>query len=636
MYRFKSHLLTLTLLLTGAFLLSGCGNDEEEQPPQPEAVSLSAEHSAVLAFAPSDSTFLMGNLEPLPEDLARHYIEVTAPAVEQAFASMKHGMDLARNDADGSDPEPEAEEILSVMQAIVQELEGKYSPEGLQSLGFSLTPRMAFYEQDLAPVMRIEIADRAALEAALNRIADNAGVDIGGQQSGNATFWQIPLGDETKRKVVIAQDEIAEGETIEDVIQNIDEHDSRPADPLMDLVIAITDQQLIASLQPQSMTSQRMDQLLASEGEFGNAAAERINAVNDRLGLLPYGTTVIDFNGLISKALESSSPGAVAVRDAFGMDPSSMDAACVADFRRMFSDLGQISSGATRLDREHLDQSTLVELNGGLAQDLQSFTTPLPALNNAENAAVAMRMGFNLIAVRDWLKGALDDHAENPFTCEDLQDTNQQLADARVALNRPLPPFISNWRGMQLTLDSIPDQDMAASGTASMMENISGLFALHMENPQMLLGMAQMFVPQLAEIELKPNGEVTALPQQFSGGDMSMELPPSWAAMTDQLLAVAFGAERRDDLPDVVQSEPVNDGTVLEAAYDYALYAESMGNFSESMMALEGEDNEEAREMARMQDDMFSSYAEVVDRVGFSMRFTDRGVEFDQRTRLTD
>ena len=320
MYRFKSHLLTLTLLLTGAFLLSGCGNDEEEQPPQPEAVSLSAEHSAVLAFAPSDSTFLMGNLEPLPEDLARHYIEVTAPAVEQAFASMKHGMDLARNDADGSDSEPEAEEFLSVMQAIVQELEGKYSPEGLQSLGFSLTPRMAFYEQDLAPVMRVEIADRAALEAALNRIADNAGVDIGGQQSGNATFWQIPLGDETKRKVVIAQDEIAEGETIEDVIQNIDEHDSRPADPLMDLVIAITDQQLIASLQPQSMTSQRMDQLLASEGEFGHAAAERINAVNDRLGLLPYGTTVIDFNGLISKALESSSPGAVAVRDAFGME----------------------------------------------------------------------------------------------------------------------------------------------------------------------------------------------------------------------------------------------------------------------------------------------------------------------------
>jgi hypothetical protein len=104
-----------------------------------------------------------------------------------------------------------------------------------------------------------------------------------------------------------------------------------------------------------------------------------------------------------------------------------------------------------------------------------------------------MRFG----AVRDFLREKAAAIMEAPYQCEHLQDINQSATEAFTQLNQPVPPFVNNFRGLRLSLNEIMMTD-------SIPENARGMAAVHVDQPEMFVGMAQMFLPDLAGLSLVP------------------------------------------------------------------------------------------------------------------------------------
>lgn len=583
----KFRLLIASLALP---LLAACSPSGDDTT----APVTSSASPALLSHAPADSFMLIGNLEPLPEELSRYYLQRSEPLIQAYFDASRASMDEL---ADSDELEGEDEETLrdgvDLAQAVLAELDGKINPEGLESLGLDLSAHAAFYFDQLSPVFRMTIGDRDRLTAALDRIAARVNRQIGGSELEGFRYWQF-------------------------------EHDQVTA------YLGISDEQFVATVLPVGNADARLATLFAAEGRHGTAAADRLREANESHGYLPYGTVLFDLHAAMDAVLENDSTEANALLTALDFDPASLEPACVNDVRRLTADLGLMSSGYSQLDRQGMRQRSVLSLNDGLAQTLQSLANALPPLERVDNALASARFGINLVAMREWLREALPVFEQQPLTCSALTDVNRQIEEARVALNRPLPPFIGNWRGLRFSMAS------GAEGTGGDLFSNRGLMALHMDNPQMLIGMAQLFVPELAEIRLQRDGTPVRLPDQLTAPQENVSLPPSWAAMTDEVLALAIGEAYEPALSDFLQAEAENDGTILEFEYDMQAYTDMIAGAVEYTARQTAEENNEA-----IEDEAAGHYADALEasgaifgQVGTLIRFSDEGIVMEQSTTL--
>lgn len=164
--------------------------------PAPEASSRRASASTeLLANVPADTPWIVASLEPLPDDVVRRYAQVW-----DAFAD---GMQTTIDEIDPSTLDPET-------LAVLRELDGRLSREGLRQLGFLPDGRFVLYGVGLAPVLRLPLSDPAKVRAMLERIdaADrrswsrvrSGGIELArAREDGTSIVWGV-----IDRELVIA------------------------------------------------------------------------------------------------------------------------------------------------------------------------------------------------------------------------------------------------------------------------------------------------------------------------------------------------------------------------------------------------------------------------------------------------
>lgn len=552
--------------------LGGCGKDEAA------ATAIEPEALALLAHVPADTPYLGANLAPVPDeiiDLAfQRYAPVTAEA-QKVLAAVREEME--------SDAPTDAADRIAL--AILVELDGKLSRAGLESLGLDLRASQAIYGMGAFPVARVGLSDAAALRATVERVLANAGVSAEEHALEGIDYWRVPLDD----------DEV----------------------PLA-LYAAILPTHLVVGLLPPAAEATMLPALLGLEMPAASDAAERLAALNARLGFTPYMTFTLDTHRLADEFVKLDSVTLRALGAAGSTELSGMDAACAAEIHRILDKVPAMSLGVTELETHATAFRGVIETPSELGQRLRALTTAIPALRGAGDRIAEFAFGLRVGAARDFLRQEAQAVVDAPFQCERLADLNTQARDLLTRLDQPLPPFVNNFRGFNFSIKAL---EMAPGEMVP--RQVRGHMALQVENPQMIVGVAQMFVPDLADVQLAPGDDPVRVPEYLG----SFQNIVAYAALSKDAIGVSLGEGEQTELAAYLDRKAGPEGVLLAADYDNAAWYRLQRQDLDETLAHGGDANPFIG-LARVAGDTLEA---VHDRHRVELRFTADGMVVDSR-----
>ncbi len=578
------------LAVVSLFTLFACGKEEVQQPS-------SRSGNALLSYVPTASPYLAANLEPTPNEVIDSFLQKAAPVLLTAQAELVKVRARLENAPDAADTGSK------LALALLQELDGKLNRPGLESLGFDLQSHKVLYGMGAFPIVRIGLSDAKALKDTVQRILDHAGIPAPEQNFQGQAYWHLAADTPSGHY----RAEVAGG-----------------------LYIAILADHFALSVFPTTAESDLLPFFLGLQKPETSDAASRLKAVNALYGFTPYFTGLVDLQLLADEFLRPDSLLAGIMGTAGADSPATLGDACKNEFRQIISHTPRLVAGASELTPNAIGIQYIVETQPELAKQLASLVADVPMLDAVSARMLEFSFGMKFGPVRDFLREKVLAITQAPYQCERLQPLNASAADALIQLDKSMLPLVNNFRGLRLSVSRF-------SMTGSMPDVAEGLLAVHVEQPEMFVGMAQMFLPDLASLNLVK-------------GDPPIQLPASlipipnivaFAALSDDAIGVSFGAGEENGLLPYLAQQAKGDGTFMSLHYDTAAYLDFTQGMSEKWQAPpNGIDDAESAPGSRAEHEavareiaaaMQQAYKTVAGRSQLSLRFTAQGLVIDSR-----
>jgi len=191
---------------------------------------------------------------------------------------------------------------------------------------------------------------------------------------------------------------------------------------------------------------------------------------------------------------------------------------------------------------------------------------------------------------------------------------NVQAEQLMTQLNVPMPPMINNLMGLRVRVD---DFDPAKEFT-----QLDGLLAIHVDKPEMFVGMASMMVPGFENLDLANQSEPVRIPAEM----MHMEGIDVFALMSDDAIGASVGEQHVKDLGGFMKAKPQDNGTFLSVSHD-------MAKQMQIQVALAGkyqvEPDQNPSKINAYSEAVKDVYMEILDRSQVDMRLTSEGLQID-------
>lgn len=561
--------------------------------------------ASLLDYVPADSPYVFASIAPLP-DAVFDKLEPKIDRIMQSYevllreiASM--AMEKTDEDGDGSENTEKA-------AAVIAELSSLMSVEGLRGAGFDRQSTAVIYGNGLLPVLRIEVSDGALFESALSRIEEKAG-----EKMDVVTIAGSPV------RLVVTKD--------------------------VKVLIAIHEKQVVTSVAPASFSDSQIADLLglsapkssiADSGVLKSIASEHgfddyfVGYIDiERIAeIVTGGATGLDADLMaILEDLDESDESVQSDEPAEVAEPVELSDVCRAEIRSVAGVMPRMVMGYTDVSPDRFDSQFIVELRDDIATSLAALTAPVPGLGEDTGGLMSFGMSIDVMAMRNFYEAQLDAFEADPFLCEEFADIQAGVADGRMALQQPVPPMVYDFRGFVGVIKDIEGLDMANRTPPT---SVDGKFLLAMDNAPALISLGAMLSPELAGLDLQPDGEPLKLdmPQaQALGGDV-------YVAMTDDALALSVGDGAETELAQMLNADAKDNGTFLSFSMDAARYYTFIGE----AIALSEPDDEEAMspEFQAAMQDMMLAVADIYDRMLVDVRFTEKGIVIDSSVTLRD
>jgi hypothetical protein len=526
-----TRLVTLIAILATA--VAACGRSEAPAEP-------GYEMNALLDFVPADTPYLAANLAPLPDEFTDAWLVRLQPVLEEMQVQLTAARaDLERagnpaNDDSGAAGDPGTRLQL----AVLRELDGKLNRAGLESLGFDVGAHKVVYGLGAFPVVRVGLADAGAFRATVQRILDGAGIPAPEQTYQGVSYWRLA--------------------------------DEDPDEGHIGLYLAILDDHLAAGVLPPGAEEEWLPEFLGLEMPAGSDARTRLVDLNQRHGYTPHGSGILDLHRLADQFLQPDALTARTITASGHTDLASLSADCVAEIHSIIDQAPRMTAGTTELSTDAIGFQYRVETPAALAARLMGMVADIPAVDEASARMLDVAFGMRFGAVRDFLQETAAAIAAEPYLCEHLQRLNESAADTLAQLEQPMPPFINNFRGFRVSLDDI------RLGSGSIPAEARGHLAVHVEKPEMFVGMAQMFLPDLSELAITAGDPPVRLPESLVPAPGMV----AFAAMSDDAIGLSVGAGEEQGLPAFLDRKAGPEGMFLSASYDTAAYLDYTGQFA--------------------------------------------------------
>jgi hypothetical protein len=510
-----SYLRLLAIGTISLLMVTACGKSEDAVE-----VAIEKTDSTLFDYVPADTPYLAGNLQPIPDQV----IEVFLQRFEPVLDSVQDELAKARQSL-------KDEDSSRLVGAILQEFDGKLSRQGMESLGFDLRAHKVVYGMGVFPVIRLGLSDADALRATIQRVLANTEIDAPELEYQGVSYWRL---------------------------SDVDTDDEP-----VGIYISIFADHLAMSIFPPLAETELLPAFLGLEMPGDSDAATRLAELNAEHGYTPYGSGILDLDRLVEVFI---SPDAIMTRvmaTTGDFDPAEMTAECKTEIRGIVSNSPRMTMGVQELTTSAIAMQYRVETKTTLAQQLAGLVADIPIANPLSDRLLEFSFGMRFGAVRDFLREKVVAIIESPYQCEHLQSINQSATEAFTQLNQPMPPLVNNFRGLRLSLSEITESN-------SMPVNGRGLIAVHVEQPEMFVGMAQMFLPDLSELTFAPGDPPVQLPASM------LPIPDvvAFAALSDDAIGLSIGDGEEAGLPAYLDEEAGPEGTFMSIGYDMAAYLE--------------------------------------------------------------
>ncbi|MEM1261468.1 MAG: hypothetical protein AAGH76_03650 [Pseudomonadota bacterium] len=550
----------------------GCSSDKDASPDEATASALkSSAGNALLEYIPADTPYFFGALAPMDDDIVAAMREMNEDVLKSYGEVIKSAMQDARENND--DDDQFADEVAPVLEKLATYFEdGK-----LDELGIGDDVTGGFYGVGLLPVLRIQLDDVDQFEKGVAELETTAGQDMATASIKGVDYRYA--GDD-KAKLIIA-------------------NESNFA--VLTVMPAGASDGVLASILGIDKPASSLDD------------TDRVTTLSSSHGMLPQGLGFIDLTTIADTFLTEQQGVNAELMTIGGYDPSTISDVCKTEIRAMSQVMPQIDMGYTRIEKDRFDILTVVNLREDIASSMKGLTAAVPGLGGAMEGLFAFGVSMNIPAIRDFISeraAALD---ENPFECEYFFDLQDSVAQMDEAANQPLPPVADSLRGFKVIIDSMENFDIAGGAPP----DISGRALISIDDAPSLLMMGQMFMPELAELQLEPNGEAIELP----AGLIPMSTDPAFVALTDNAIALGLGADSGSGLANLFKAPVAPAQPMLSFSYDMAEYMAIMGSVFDQATA----DSDEPGQQAMA--DMFDSLQEHMDRTWVDITVSDKGIE---------
>ncbi|NOR18617.1 MAG: hypothetical protein GQ538_00840 [Xanthomonadales bacterium] len=562
----------LALIAGTALLITACNQDSDE------LVAVVKENTnPLLAHVPADTAYVFAALVPIPEEITDAYVSRFQPVLD--VLANKVGEFQSAYDSG----EYENNKIAVLATAVLEELGGNLSADGLGNLGIDLQAHHAIYATGVFPVMRVSLKDAGKLRAAIGRIEAKIGFEIPVETLNGTSYWRVSEGDMP-----------------------------------VGVYIAILDQQLAISMFPVSAEDKLLAAFLGQEmPEQSMASTNALAIMNSKKGYTGYGSGILDMQKLANEMLNADSATHSYLGEDMHFDIASLDAVCVAETRAVIAKAPRMTAGTTKLSTNEIAFRYELEIENSLAAGLAALVSNTPAAAETDSlfsASLALQVG----KLRAFILEKATAIAATPFECNELQQLNQGATELAAQLNIPMPPMVNNLMGVRASMDKFDPTGDFPQGT--------GLLALHVDKPEMFVGMATMMVPGFEELDLQNQSEPVRIPADM----IHMEGLDIFALMGDEAIGASIGEENASNLGAFMNAKSQDDGTFFSISYDIAKQMEIQMAMSEHFGIQQDNDQSAHDEFS----DEFSaavmdSYSAMFDRSRVDARLTSSGLVID-------
>jgi len=578
----------LRLMAIGTVLLlmvAACSKTENT-----EEMVVEKTENTLFDYVPSDTPYLAGNLKPTPDEV----IEVFLQRFEPVFDSVQSELGTFRQTLQ-EQAAVHNEHGSKLVNAVLQELDGKLNRQGMESLGFDLRSHKVVYGMGVFPVTRIGLSDADALRATIQRVLTNAEIDAPELEYQGISYWRLSDGD--------------------------------TADTSVGIYVSIFADHLALSIFPPMAESELLPAFLGLEMPGDSNAASRLAELNANHGYTSYGSGILDLDRLVERFISPDTiiSRVMATNGAF--DPAEMTPECTAEIRGMVSNSPRMTVGTRELTTSAVAIQYRLETKTTLAQQLAGLVADIPVANALSDRILELSFGMRFGAVRDFLREKATAIMETPYQCAYFKTLNDNAAEAFTQLNQPMPPLVNNFRGLRLSLSEITEKD-------AMPVNGRGLIAVHVDQPEMFVGMAQMFLPDLSELTLAPGEPPVQLPASL----LPISDLVAFAALSDNAIGLSIGDGEEASLPGYLAEEDGPAGTFMSFGYDieaYLDYAKKLENHVEQMQyefsETDSEQDAVLHSLQTISASVLEAMASFSDRSYSTFRFTPEGFEGDSR-----
>lgn len=460
------------------------------------------------------------------------------------------------------------EDKARLLQAVVTELKGKLSVDGLASLGIDVDARMAFYGLGVLPAMRMQLRDPAALRDAIERVQTSAGVRFPTAKLGDVEYWQI-TGGPVEGAVAIVGDQLVAG--VAPVAHK-------------DRVFAL----LFGSELPAQHLgkSEKFQQMLADHG-LAKVSAGYFDARILAEAFLGEG------DALNKDVLAALAPS-VAARW------PELDATCKQEIRSLVALAPRAVFGTEQIDASGFAGKFVLELRPDVAQELMTMRASVPGVDPEamKSAVFAMGGGFDMERALTFAQTRAMAIQAAPYQCPALADLNKAASDL-VGELKTTDPEVWKIRGGALVLD-----DLKLAGFLP--SEVRGFVSLAYTDTKGLMPKLQSLVNQ----PLSDDGSVSNLPD----GTIPMINNVHYGLHAGRGGVLAVGPDSQARAKALLAFTDQPDPPMLVMVYD-------MGRFADLMNQMMSAAGTTPPEMA-----MFIDFYKIFGSVSYDARASERGL----------
>ena len=552
--------------------------------------SAASKNSAdLLKYIPADTPYVIASTEPLPSALADK-LEPTIDEILKAYQrALRHVMaeQLVKMSAEEGGAE-EAEQFRGLMEEVL----GLMSIEGIRSAGIERESAFAFYGNGLVPVLRLELSDPALFDAAVSRMEEKAGEAL-----------LVGKAKGTSYKYVNAEK--------------------------MNMIIATLDNQVVMTVVPASFDERQVALALGAKSPRKNLKKSKtLGAIGKEYGFSGYLTGYVDTERLAGIFTGNTTEQDDDFFAAIGETPPAVTDVCAAEIMGMAGIAPRIVFGYSDVSPEQVESAMIVELREDLAAGLATIPASVPGLGMDPGGFMSLGLGLNPMELRNFFEARLDAIEADPYECDKFAKLQAGVASGREVLNKPLPPVVYSFRGFVANIADIQGLDLSKS-TAP--ESIDASILVAIENAESLVMMAAMMDPQIAALNLLPDGKPVRLElaqlAEFAGN--------AFAALSTDALSISLGESAETKSADMLIADSIEPAPFMSMNMDAARYYSLVG---EAMSQEPASDEEEQMPKAirdAVRDVMILS-GSMYERMSVDVQFTARGVEINSVMKLSD